>query len=190
MATRNGNVSDQKTNSLVNILSFLIINSFLAVLFLLGANPIIWGAYLTILVLMVAGGFIGTIFSSKKWEYRFSQGGIIIPIAYGFLGLLIPMVGNWQPKIIDKKTYRSDLGKIALPIWLMYLGILLANLLLGESNLFLSALSNFAGIFVIFNMIPIYPIEQFGGRRILDWNRKIYIALWIISAAILILGFI
>lgn len=147
-------------------------------------------AFLLLLVVGIVTGFLGTRFSKRGWTFRHNNGGAAICAVINLFGAY-PMIGNWYPRHYENtKAFRRDLGVVAFLEWLVLLIIMLLTGLIGSDSGHILALGQISALFLFYRMIPCYPFESFGGRRVLNWNRWVYGLMTFLSAGAIAFGII
>ena len=98
--------------------------------------------------------------------------------------------GNWYPERYEKtKEFRRDMGIAALAEWFFVLGLTVFAVFSGYPQMLVRMLGQLGAIFLFYRIIPVYPFESFGGRRIYSWNKRIYAGIATCSAAAVIASF-
>lgn len=179
-----------KLGSGKQIFSYLFINLLLFLVML------VWGtenmaAFLCAYMIMLAGGiltgYVGTFFSpGRRWDFRLNNGGILVCLLVN-LGVVYPMVGNWYPDKYEKTPeFKRDMGIQALCGWLFVLIMTVVAIMAGD-HVLLNYLGNIGWMFLFYRMVPIFPFESFGGRRVFEWNRYVYGVMFVLSAVCFVL---
>lgn len=140
------------------------------------------GATVSVLGIRIVFGYLGTIFSNEKWYFRVCNGGYIIPFIASLFGGLFLISGNWYPRFYRKDSaFKRSLGLTALAQWIsLLLIVLITEAKLGELG-YAKTMANIAGIFMLISIVPFYPFASFGGKRIFNWNRWLYLIIFLIS---------
>jgi GNAT superfamily N-acetyltransferase len=120
-------------------------------------------------------GYIGTLFSRRKWHYRMTSGGFLMCLAFSFFRGFFPMGGNWYPdRYENTPKFRRELGISALLPWLYLIGLLvLARLFADNSILAGGTLPITVTVILIIKCIPVHPIS-FGSARVFFWNKILW----------------
>jgi hypothetical protein len=137
--------------------------------------PIIILSLLIVFGGIIIFGYIGTLFSCRKWRYRMTNGGFLISLAISFFRGFFPMAGNWYPdRYENSPKFRRDLGICALLPWIYLVGLLvLARLFDDNSILSGGTLTITVTVILIIKCIPIHPIS-FGSARVFFWNKILW----------------
>lgn len=138
-------------------------------------------AYFTVLLVFVCCRAVGKIIGKNKWHFRLNNGGVILPLLLSVFGCTFLMNGNWYPDEYDNTDVFKK--KLAIPELTKWLVFSLLPLLGFIDNTYFSTLSKTACYFLIFMIIPIYPFESLGAGRIFRYNKKIWLATFIVSVA-------
>ena len=147
-------------------------------------------AYFALLLGGIAAGFVGTRFSGRNWRFRHINGGALT-CALVNLTALFPMVGNWYPAHYEKtREFRKDMGMVALSDWLFMLVMTAIAAFGGLSHVVFQFAGQIGAMFLIYRMIPFYPFESYGGRRVLDWSMPVYAVMMICSLAVVVASFL
>ncbi len=175
----NDDLSIRKGNSFLQAFKYLIFTALLllpSLIYGLEYTFHIIGAVVSILGIRIGFGYLGTLFSNEKWFFRVCDGGYIIPFIASFFNGIFLISGNWYPEVYRKnKDFKRSLGLTALTQWISLLCIvLITRTQLGNLE-FVRTMASISGIFMLISIVPFYPLASFGGKRIFDWNRWLYI---------------
>lgn len=186
----------RKNGSIQQILSFLLANSLLLLPAVLagrmGGNAFpIWIAFLLLLFFGVVCEFVGTKFSSQRnWKFRLNNGGALVCALVNF-GSIFPMLGNWYPEKYDKSNdFRRDMGITAFVGWISLLALVGILAFSGIEATVARGVMQIGVFFLIYHMIPMYPFESFGGRRVYTWSKWIYAAMTLATLAVIACTFV
>lgn len=140
------------------------------------------GAIVSVLGIRMVFGYIGTMFSNEKWYFRVCNGGYIIPFIASLFGGIYLISGNWYPRVYRKEAdFKRSLGLTALAQWISLLCIvLMTRTQLGELE-FVRTMASMSGIFMLISIVPFYPLASFGGKRIFDWSKWLYVIVVLFS---------
>ena len=177
-----------KEGSAKQIAAYAIANLLLAPLLLLrgtGDPAAFVAAFLLVLGCGVAAGYLGTRLSRRAWRFRLNNGGALICALVSISGVY-PFVGNWYPERYENtKAFRRDMGLSSLPGWAVSLALAGMALLPLSLPLLLVYAGQISAMFLLYRVIPFYPFESFGGRRVLNWNRYVFFALSALSLLVM-----
>ena len=192
VALREKDCPSGKSGSAGQIAAHLLANALLFLVALAGRTQHAFAfsaAYFALLLGGIAAGFVGTRFSRRDWRFRHINGGALT-CALVNLTALLPMVGNWYPIRHEKtREFRRDMGRVALCDWLFMLVMTAIATLGGMSHVVIRFAGQIGTFFLIYRIIPFYPFESYGGRRVLDWSKWVYAAMTICSLAIAVASF-
>jgi hypothetical protein len=171
--------SVERKDSSLQIFKYLIFSALLllpTLIYDFGRGFQVIGAILSILGIRMIFGYMGTKLSNENWYFRVCEGGYIIPFVVSLLGGIFLISGNWYPKVYRKAPdFKRSLGLTALAQWISLLFIsLLAVTQLGQIE-FIKTMAKLAGIFMLISIVPFYPLASFGGVRIFNWNKGLYV---------------
>ncbi|MGL4737243.1 MAG: GNAT family N-acetyltransferase [Cellulosilyticaceae bacterium] len=192
LATKEGTVNQKEPQTVSQIALYLAAN--LIMMLLVGWQVgdglgFYIGAYGTVLVLHVLMGYIGTLFSKRQWHFRLNSGGAALVALISAIGGLYPMIGNWYPKHYESsKAFQKDMGVVALWGWIGMICMTTVASFLQPYHLFWEDLNTFGIVFLLYKMIPVYPLEGYGGRRVYTWHKGIHILLSVLSVVIVLLS--
>jgi L-amino acid N-acyltransferase YncA len=162
---------------LVNVLLFSSASIFNGTAF-----PYMLAGMFVLLGIRVLAGYIGTFFSKESWRFRMTNGGGLISLLVNIVGVF-PMVGNWYPEIYSKaQPFRKAMGTVALAQWKVMFLISLISYTSIASHTFFKLFSQLAMALAIYSVIPFYPFDSFGGKRLYKWNKGIYFVCLILTA--------
>lgn len=196
VATKEKVTSTRKDGTAKQILSFVLAN-FLMILPALftgrfGENAFwICLAFLMVLLLGVTFDYIGTKFSTHhNWKFRFNNGGGLVCALVNFASTL-PMIGNWYPKEYEKsKKFHRDMGVTALTGWISLLALVCILAFSGTTHPLARSVWQIGVVLLIYRMIPFYPFESFGGRRVYEWGKWIYTIMAFVTLAVIICTYV
>lgn len=182
------NMVKEKNSGLSQFLFFFLVNIILLLplwikLLLNAANDFLLSflAYLTILLLFAGCRCTGKIIGKNEWKFRLNNGGVFLPFLLSLFGNAFLMNGNWYPeKYENTDKFRKKLAVPELIKWFVFALLPLFGLI---QNQYCQTLSSFSSIYLMFMMIPIYPFESLGAGRIYRYNKKLWLILFIITAA-------
>ncbi|MGM0603921.1 MAG: N-acetyltransferase family protein [Bacillota bacterium] len=178
-------LSIRKGNSFFQAFKYLIFTALLLLpAFIHGLEYAfhVIGAVVSILTVRIIFGYIGTLFSKEKWHFRVCDGGYIIPFIVSFFNGIFLISGNWYPEVYRKDDdFKRSLGLTALAQWISVSTIvIILGTKLGELEFFKS-IAGISEFFIMISIIPVYPLASFGGKRIFDWNKWLYIIIVFLS---------
>lgn len=183
-----GTLSNKKEKSSKEILNYLIIT--LLILLPNFIHGIHYGLYvistmIIVLSIRMLAGYIGTRLSNEKWSFRVCDGGYFIPMIASIFGGIYLIAGNWYPKTyMREKDFKGALAKSSLFQWgSLVLMILLLKTPLADIEI-IRSITQLSKMVLILSIVPFYPLSSFGGKRLLEWNRVLYIIIALISIAL------
>lgn len=189
LADSKGDSKQKKNNSLFQIFLYLFVNVLISllVIFHLGAaqTMIFAGALFSVLSFGVLTGYLGTVFSKRKWKFRLVNCGFISSILLALVKAVFPMIGNWYPIEYEKtKKFKRDLGIQSTINWAGYLVLALASGILSPYNLFCNQVFIICSALMSFRILAVYPFSVFGGTRVFHWNKIVYSVMALLSIVI------
>lgn len=164
------------------------VGSFKQIIFYFGANLLLASSlwfgfarfrfeglfvYAMLLLVWMGFGFLGTLLAPDyRWGFRLTNGGGLVCLVVNLFSLL-PLIGNWYPDHYEKNlTFKRNLGVVAFMGWL---GLFLCAVFFSISSYYFSSLGHqIALLLLIYSVLPFYPFESFGGRRVYDWHKGFY----------------
>lgn len=152
-------------------------------------NDFVWSflAYITILLLFTGCRFIGKIISKNEWKFRLNNAGGFLPFLLSIFGNTFLMNGNWYPEKHENTVEFKR--KLAIPEVIKWFVFSLLALFGFVRITYCQILGNLACFYLIFMSVPIYPFESLGAGRIYHYNKKLWLVLFIITAAELTMVF-
>ncbi len=177
-------VYKEKNSTILQILLFLVINVIVGgFAYEKGINGGFFGALFIYYGGSILVGFIHTIFTKRSWQFRLNNGGLVISLIITAFLAPFPMNAGWYPKKYENtKECTRDLGVNALVKWLYTLVLASLALIVGCSAPVLISLCSISTIFLIYHILAFYPFESIGGKRVLSWNKTLFVVLCIVSA--------
>ena len=178
----------KKEESAGQIAAYVIINILLSLPIVLAAGNMFYAMVSTAFFFlgMVLMGYLGTLFSKRKWNFRFIGGGMpvyfIISLATrGFF----PLIGNWYPSRYENTPeFKRDMAINAIVVWLFLLGLAAVGKIAGDS---LQVVSEIVSLLLFFRCLPVPTFESLGFGRVFRWNK---IVLGLLVAASITLVFV
>lgn len=187
-ALRGRQFPDRKGGSARQIIGYLSANLLLSLFFLFSERTnrgALLAAYFAFLAGGILFGYMGTLFSSRKWHFRLCSGGGVICALVNLSGGVYPMAGNWYPESYhNSDEFRRDMGIQALTGWIFVIALTLCSAFMNEKHIFLRYLNQMGKIFLLYRVFAFYPFESFGGGRVYRWNRGIYFLMAALSLAL------
>lgn len=181
----------KKENTWAQIITYIVLTMIL----LLPSfdRGIEYGVYIllgvsSVLGIRMAAGYLGTLFSKEDWHFRTTEGGYLIPLVTSFIGGIYLISGNWYPKTYRRgPEFKRALGLTALFQWLsLLLIILLMRTPLADIE-FIDVMASVAAMLMVVSVVPFYPLASFGGKRIFDWNKGLYMVVLAVSIYLVLL---
>ena len=177
--------------SSVEIVNYLVLNLFAVLVHSVliavrygGFTPINLFASLLVMSIGILAGYSGTLFDSENWRFGLTRGGLAITVLLMACGTFFPILGRWYPVKYQKTAEQKNaLGRQAACEWGILLGIYILLTLLNVDNVLLNRIQQYISIFLVYRIIAIYPVVHFGGGRVFDWNKVVFIILAVITFA-------
>jgi len=177
-------VVSNKDNSPAQMLSYFLLSILsLLPLLLYGLDDavVLIGFTLLILAVRVVFGWIGTLLTKEKWQFRLADGGIFPPLIASATGGLFIMAANWYPLTYRKgRAFKRSLGLTAWFQWLSLIVLCVVLMPLPDDSIF-KIISELAKVIMLFHLVPFYPISPIGGKRIWEWNKAVFFITLVIS---------
>lgn len=194
VALRGQKCPSGKGGSTKQIAAYFLANLFFFLLMLLRA-PKSTGAFFAAYLILLAGGmavgYIGTLFSKRKWNYRLNNGGGLVCILANCFGSVFPMIGNWYPERYENTDgFRRDMGINGLMGWIFVLALSLFSVLEVSQTILSQYIGQIGALFLMYRVLAVYPFESFGGRRVYCWKRWLYVVMTVLSLAVFAAVFI
>ncbi|MCL2852295.1 MAG: GNAT family N-acetyltransferase [Defluviitaleaceae bacterium] len=119
-------------------------------------------------------GYIGTLFSKRKWHYRMVSGGLLLSLIFSVFGMFIPVAGNWYPDRYENTSkFRADMFISAILPWIYLIGLFVIIRLAGDEIGFLSSGLWTVGALLMFRCIP-FSVVNLGSVRVFRWNKVLW----------------
>jgi len=175
----------KEPNNLGQIAAYLLVNAalFLPIFIATNALYLTLATFFTVFVGLAIAGYIGTLFSKRKWHFRLTDGGLLLCGIFTVTVGFVPMSANWYPQTYENTPqFRRDIALPAVASWLFLFALAAA-----AATVF-PFLSGLIQILLIFRcMIFAEPFKSYGGQRIYDWNKAVFAVFVAISAALVFL---
>jgi len=183
LSTKEGDNTQKESNSLGQILIYLFVNAVLFIPIFRAFNDLhlAFSTFFGVFIGVTVSGYIGTLFTKRKWHFRFTDGGLLLCGFFSFFWGFIPMVAGWYPAKYEKTAqFRRDMALPAMASWLFLLGIATAAAIVPA----LSFLSGLIAVLLLFRCMIIFePFKTYGGQRIYDWNKAVFFVFAALSVA-------
>jgi GNAT superfamily N-acetyltransferase len=180
----------KKRNSFFQAFKYLILTALLlSTRFIFGIENALYiiSAIVSIILIRIAFGYLGTLLSEENWHFRVCDGGYIIPFVASFFNGIFLISGNWYPEVYRKEPdFKRSLGLTSLAQWISLITIILFTKIQLSQTQFLRTMAEMSVFIMIISIVPFYPLASFGGKRILEWNKWLYIIVVFISFYILL----
>jgi GNAT superfamily N-acetyltransferase len=179
---------EKKTCTARQIAAFMLANMIFVSLAVLRAGDILAGliAFVTLFFGSICAGYIGTLFSGRKWHFRLTPGGPLISIVTAIAGFFWPANGGWYPaKYENTPKFRRDMAISSIAVWIFLAAAFLSPLAVNELTPLWVSISNISAFLMIIRFIPINSVSSYGARRILLWSKAAYALLLIVAIFIL-----
>ena len=179
--SENGKGVQKEANSLGQIVLSLLINGVLILPIAIAANPLlVYSYFLAIFIGLTLFGYIGTQFSERKWNFRMTDGGLLLCAIFSITTGFLPMSANWYPEEYENTPqFRRDIAMPAVFSWVFLLAI----------GLIWSAAMPLVSVLLIFRcLVFVEPMKSYGGLRVYDWNKGVFALLAAASLGIVLFG--
>lgn len=177
VAMRDQQCPSGKGGSTRQIGAYLLANLFLSLFFLLEKRENMRAFFAAYGIYLLGGlliGYIGTLFSKRRWQFRLNNGGGLVCAFVNYIGGVYPMTGNWYPdRYENTDSFRRDMGVQSLSGWIFVMILTLLPMFAADQPL-LHALGQIGSVFLLYRVITIYPFEAFGGGRVYRWNKAVF----------------
>lgn len=191
VALKDEKCASSKGENRKEIASYLLINllMFLIILMVNPQNTLDFlTAYMIYFVGSIGASYVGTLFSKRGWKFRLNNGGLLMCALINLIGIY-PMIGNWYPEHYEKtKDFRRDMGITALCGWIFVLALTAIPVFFATEHIIFGYTYRLGLVFLIYRIFAIYPFESFGGKRLYEWNKGIYLVMSALSVAVLVVG--
>jgi len=133
----------------------------------------------------ICAGYVGTLFSRRKWHFRLNSGGLLVSTFVAIFQVW-PMNGGWYPtQYEDTPKFRRDMATSSIAVWIFLVAAFLSHLVVQEATPIWQTIWNLSFFLLIIRFIPINPISSYGARRILKWSKGAYVIMLAATAFIL-----
>ena len=175
----------RKEGTITQVIIYVLLNTLLFLPFVIIAQNIFSLLMSSAMVFfgIVFAGYIGTLFSKRKWNFRFTGGGAFLYFILNIIpNLFFPVIGNWYPiRYENTPNFKRDMAVNVISVWLF----LLCLLILGKSIEFVPMLfihvPNIVSVIIILKCLPVPVFESGGFGRIFKWN-KVVLGLLVIAS--------
>ena len=176
----------KKEGTIGQVLIYVLLNTlFFLPLVIITQNilPVIVSSAFVFLGI-VSAGYIGTLFSRRKWNFRFTGGGAILYFIINiFPNLFFPLIGNWYPIHYENTSkFKRDMAMNVISVWLFLLCLLIMGKNIEYIPMFLKFVPDIVAVFIILKCLPLPVFESGGFGRVFKWNKIAFGLLAIASA--------
>jgi len=132
---------------------------------------------------IVFAGYIGTLFSKRKWSFRFTGGGVVSYFIINiFPNLFFPVIGNWYPiQYENNPKFKRDMAINVISVWLFLLILLIVGKNIKYIPMLFMYVPSIAAVLIILKCLPIPVFESGGFGRVFKWNKIVFGLLAIVS---------
>jgi len=167
------------------IAAYALINALLLIAVILRAVDMLFviAALVVVFSGIIFAGYIGALFSKRKWRFRLVSGGAIIYLIINIgLGGLFPLIGGWYPERYENTPkFKRDMAINAIAVWVFLLALCVAGVITGDISRFLAYVSSVASHLLVLRCIPLAVFDSTGFGRVFKWNKIISILLTVVS---------
>lgn len=171
--------------SIVNIIRTFLVNGILLLGgALLGSlnktvDQVLWNfaAAWFWLAVITLGESIGKKAAGGHWQFCLPEGGLVPSAIIALLGGFYPLLGHWYlVKRENTAVYRDRMAAPAKSAWALLMLTTVGCSAFGRLHPFFACASDIGVMLLLFYMLPFYPFDTFGGKRIRESNEKVYAA--------------
>ena len=121
-------------------------------------------------------GYIGTLFTRRKWNFRFTGGGAILYLIINvFPNLFFPMIGNWYPIHYENTPkFKRDMAVNVISVWLFLLCLMIIGKYIEYIPMFFMYVPSITTVLIILKCLPIPVFESGGFGRVFKWNKIVF----------------
>lgn len=142
---------------------------------------------LLVLGIITTGETIGMCLAGGKWHFAMPEAGLLPSAMIAVLGGFYPMLGHWYLKERENtKQYRKRMASPAIGAWLLMLLTAVLYLVFREKLSFFQHTGDLSFVMLLFYVLPFYPFDTFGAKRIRESSKEIYAAL--LGVSVIVLG--
>lgn len=135
-------------------------------------------AALFFLGVITLGETLGRKAAGGNWHFVLPEGGLVPSAIVALLGGFYPMLGHWYlTERENTQEYRKRMADPAKGAWLLLMVTTLVRGILNKMHPFFSCAVDLGIILLVAYILPFYPFDTFGGRRVREYNKRIYGAL-------------
>ncbi|MCL2193196.1 MAG: GNAT family N-acetyltransferase [Treponema sp.] len=173
------------------VAAYVLINMLFLLLlfFVLSSQNIFYMMASGTLVLsgVVLAGYIGTLFSKRKWGFRFTNGGGLIYLIINLAARrFFPLIGNWYPLHYENTPrFKRDIAVNAIAVWVFLLGLVAAGVITYTPPVLLTYASGIASALLIYRCLPVAVFGSSGFWRVFKWN-KIVLGLLVVASILVV----
>lgn len=149
-------------------------------------------AALFFLAVLTLGESLGRKAVGGSWRFVLPEGGLVPTAIVALLGGFYPMLGHWYLVERDNTDeYRKRMAAPAKGAWLALMAATFVCGILNKMHPFLGCGVDLGVMLLVFYMLPFYPFDTFGGRRVREHSVRTYgafVTFSIITLALMVCG--
>ncbi len=135
-------------------------------------------AALFFLGVITLGETLGRKTAGGSWRFVLPEGGLVPSAIVALLGGFYPMLGHWYlAERENTREYRKRMAAPAKGAWLLLMTATFVCGILNKIHPFFSCAVDLGIILLVAYMLPFYPFDTFGGRRVRESDETTYGAL-------------
>lgn len=147
-------------------------------------------AALFFLGVITLGETLGRQTAGGSWRFVLPEGGLVPSAIVALLGGFYPMLGHWYlAERENTQEYRKRMAAPAKGAWIFLMATTFVCGILNKMHPFFSCAVDLGIILLVAYMLPFYPFDTFGGRRVREHNNRIYGAFVISSIFFIIMSY-
>ncbi|MEG0853883.1 MAG: GNAT family N-acetyltransferase [Angelakisella sp.] len=124
------------------------------------------------LLTSVLGGWLATLCSPRRWDFRVAMGGLLVSLIITAMGGIFPIVGRFYPREYEHTPeFRRAMGLEGLGHWLAILLLVIVAIVFRGQWAFGETLISIGALLLLYYSLPFYPFQCFGGDRIWNCNK-------------------
>lgn len=140
-------------------------------------------AFALLLFGSILSGYIATLFSKEKWQFRLNEGGVWSSLIAAIGHFWLPLNASWFPEQYkNTPQMRKELAFNSIATWVFLFLVAMSKLLFSDPPLLLTALSGISVMLLILRSIPFAPVSSYGAERVLQWNKLVWVLLTALTA--------
>lgn len=142
---------------------------------------------LLLLFFAAAGGFLATLLTKQKWQFRVTWGGLMLSMVISSIGGVLPIIGRFYPdKYLRTPEFKRNMAVEALGEWLGGFLLFAFSVIWRDTSFIWTVIYSYGTSILLYHSIPFFPLGSYGGARIWSFHKGLSIMVFLFSLGMVI----